>query len=311
MKGYQFLFSVSAVVLIIVLLDLACHPMMDMLRKKALLAHPDNYEMTSYYGVEMASEDMLILGASTATHHYDPSLLHDSLHFSVRNLGKDGASLYCQICQLRLILDRHVPRWVIWDVSDDCLSHNKDWSDFMEISDYWPYRQNDYSNAIIQEMGPYQPVYMHSWLYRYNTKLPEYLFSFISGRQSQKGYVPLPVVSEPSFEKEVNEIPDNINEKKVDLFESLLSLCIQKGTKVILVTSPRFSIDNIEETVQYRTLCEKAETLDIPYYNYHKDPRFFNDISLFRDVDHLNQKGAELFTVCLIQDLSQDSRIKL
>lgn len=278
---------------------------MDALRKMALRANPDNYEMSSYYGVEMASEALLVLGASTATHHYIPGMLQDSLELTSRNLGKDGASLYCQICQLSLILDRYTPDLVIWDISDDCLSHNLDWTDFMEISDYWPYRLNAYGKSIVREMGRFQPVSMKSWLYRYNSKLPEYLFSFVSGRQSQSGYVPLPDEAAYSFEKTVSELPGNLNEKKVELFEAVLTTCLKKGSKVILVTSPRFTEDGIQQTVQYQTLCDIAARLDIPYFNYHEDPAFSNDKFLFRDVDHLNERGATLFTERLIHDIRQ------
>ena len=305
MKGSQFLFRALAVLACLVVLDLACHPVMDAFRKKALHANPDNYEMTAYYGVEMASEELLVLGASTATHHYIPALLQDSLRLTSRNLGKDGASLYCQICQLSLILERYIPDMVIWDVSDDCLSHNLDWSDYMEISDYWPYRLNGYSKAVVREMGSFQPVSMHSWLYRYNSKLPEYLFSFVSGRQSQSGYVPLPEEASHSFEKTVTELPGNLNTTKIELLETLLTACREKGTQVILVTSPRFVEDGIRQTEQYQTLCEMADRLDIPYFNYHEDPVFFNDPSLFRDVDHLNERGAKLFTERLIHDIRQ------
>ena len=302
MKGSQFLIRTLAVVACLMILDLMCHPMMDALRKKALQTNPDNYEMTSYYGVEMASEELLVLGASTATHHYIPSQLQDSLHLTARNLGKDGASLYCQICQLSLMLERHVPRVIIWDVSDDCLSHNLDWSDFMEISDYWPYRLNAYSKSVVHEMGTFQPVSLLSWLYRYNSKLPEYLFSFVSGRQSQSGYVPL--FSDPShiLEKAVQETPSNINPQKVELLEKILTFCIQKGVLVVLATSPRFVEDGIPQTEQYRTLTEITERLGIPYFNEHED-RLFDDASLFRAAVHLNETGAALYTNRIIEHL--------
>ena len=303
MKGRQFLFRMLLILAGILVLDVLCHYSMDFVRKKALQANPDNYEMTSYYGVEMASEELLVIGASTATHHYIPSMLQDSLHLSARNLGKDGAFLYCQICQLSLILERYTPKVVLWDINDDCLSHNQDWGDFMEISDYWPYPLNDFSKAIVKEMGPSQSVSMHSWLYRYNSKFPEYLFSFVSGRDSQTGYVPLP--ADASFVGEKNKVdtPENFHPLKAQLLESILSLCLKKGCKVILVTSPRFSDDGVQKSEQYQRLCDMTELLGIPYLNYHEDARFFDEPSLFRDADHLNENGAALFTACLIKDI--------
>ena len=305
MKASQFLLRALLVLAGVVILDFACRPAMDALRKFSLRTNPDNFEMTSYYGVEMASEDMLILGASTTTHHYIPSLFEDSLQMSVRNLGKDGAFLYCQICQLSLILERYTPKVILWDIHDDCLSHNLDWGDFMEISDYFPYQLNDISRSVVKEMGRFQPVSMQSWLYRYNSKLPEYLFSFVSGRNSQKGYVPLPADQGYAIDVSETKAAENLNQKKVELLEEVLALCKEKGCRVILATSPRLADDGVQQTEQYRVLCSITERMDIPYFNHHTDPRFFNETALFRDTDHLNEKGAMLYTGHIIEDLNQ------
>lgn len=303
MKAAQFFIRAFVVLAGVVILDFACRPVMDALRQVSLRTNPDNYEMTSYYGVEIASEDMLVLGASTATHHYIPSLLEDSLQMSVRNLGKDGAFLYCQICQLSLILERYTPKVILWDIHDDCLSHNLDWGDFMEISDYFPYRLNDISRSVVKEMGTFQSVSMQSWLYRYNSKLPEYLFSFVSGRNSQKGYVPLPADQGFSIEVSETKATENINQKKVELLEEVLALCKEKGCRLILATSPRLSDDGVQQTEQYKMLCSITERMGIPYFNYHYDSRFFNETTLFRDTDHLNDQGAALYTSCIIEEL--------
>lgn len=303
MKGSQFFIRTLVVLASVVVLDLACKPAMDALRKVSLRANPDNYEMTSYYGAEMATEDMLIIGASPATHHYIPAMLQDSLDLTVRNIGKDGAFLYCQICQVRLILERYTPKYLIWDLNDDCLSHNLDWGDFIEISDYFPYRLNDFSKAIINEMGPHQQLFLHANLYRYNSKLPEYLFAFVSGRNSQSGYVPLPAEQAFMPEKTCMKVAESIHPLKEKLLEEALQLCLEKGCHVILATSPRLADDGVQQTKQYEALQEIARRLSIPYFNYHTDPRFFNDLSLFRDTDHLNERGATLYTACFIEDL--------
>ena len=303
MKGLQFFIRCLIVITIVAVLDLACHFVMDTIRRTALQAKPDNYEMTSYYGVEMATEELLVLGPSTATHHYIPSVLEDSLRLSARNIGKDGAFLYCQICQLSLILERYIPRLVIWDISDDCLSHNLDWGDFLEIRDYWPYPLNDFSKTVLKKMGPAEQFSIHSWLYRYNSKLPEYLFAFVSGRNSLRGYVPLPANTQYATEVGTTKVEENINPLKVELLEKILTLCREKGCQVVIVSSPRLADDGVPQSEQCRKLCEITERLGVPYFNYHQDPRFFGDLSLFRDVDHLNENGAALFTQCIIHDI--------
>lgn len=305
MQANHFILRALIVLAGVALLDFACRPAMDTLRRVSLRTNPDNYEMNAYYGVEMATEDMLILGASPATHHYIPAQLKDSLGFTVRNLGKDGAYLYCQVCQLSLIFERYTPKVVIWDLNEDCLSHNLDWSEFIEISDYYPYPLNDFSKAVFTEMGAFQPLYLKSNLYRYNSKLPEYLFAFVSGRQSQAGYVPLPVEHTFTPEKTDNKVAESINQSKEALLERILIECQEKGCRAILTTSPRLADDGVQQTEQYKALCDLSERLSIPYFNYHSDPRFLDDLSLFRDTDHLNERGASFYTSILIEDLKK------
>lgn len=303
MKASQFFIRALIVLALVVIADRACKPIMDALRKVSLRTNPDNYEMTSYYGAEMASEDMLIIGASRATHHYIPAMLQDSLGLSVRNLGKDGAYLYCQICQVRLLLDRYTPKYLIWDVNDDYLSHNLDWGDYLEISDYYPYPLNEFSKSIVKEMGPFQHISMLSNLYRYNSKLPEYLFTFVSARNSQAGYVPLPAEQQFTPEKTHTKVPENIHPLKTKLLEEMLLFCQEKGCRVILATSPSLADDGVQQTKQYEALVEMARRLSIPYFNHHTDPVFFDDLSLFRDTEHLNERGAALYTACIIEEL--------
>lgn len=72
---------------------------------------------------------------------------------------------------------------------------------------------------------------------------------------------------------------------------------------MVLFTSPRLTEDGVQDTEQYRLLCDITDRLGVPYFNHHEDTLFFEDPSLFRDKDHLNEKGAALFTQCVAEDL--------
>ncbi|MGL5903203.1 MAG: hypothetical protein ACRCZO_11005, partial [Cetobacterium sp.] len=79
----------------------------------------------------------------------------------------------------------------------------------------------------------------------------------------------------------------------------------------ILVTTPqtylyneRIGKNNYEERIysKIRKINELFENKLI-YLDYSHDERFENNLDLFYDDDHLNKKGAEIFTKIVLEDL--------
>ncbi|MGL5057877.1 MAG: hypothetical protein ACRC6A_11020 [Fusobacteriaceae bacterium] len=44
---------------------------------------------------------------------------------------------------------------------------------------------------------------------------------------------------------------------------------------------------------------------ELIYLDYSHDKRFKNNLDLFADDDHLNKKGAEIFTKIVLEDLKE------
>lgn len=97
--------------------------------------------------------------------------------------------------------------------------------------------------------------------------------------------------------------------KIVELFDSFLNHCKENDIQVILVFSPlyykamEFTKNKGEEMQLYHSFAEKY---DIPLLDYSNDPLCY-DTTYFCNANHLNKKGAELFSLKLANDIKEQN----
>ncbi|MBQ6970979.1 MAG: hypothetical protein IJP86_01340 [Synergistaceae bacterium] len=91
----------------------------------------------------------------------------------------------------------------------------------------------------------------------------------------------------------------------------MIETCRQLGATPILITTPYLSEYN--EAVRqndpefyadfYSVIGEPVKKTGVKYYDYSSDERYSNDYSLFFDNDHLNRKGARIFTDNILREI--------
>ncbi|MGL4999401.1 MAG: hypothetical protein ACRC5T_10575 [Cetobacterium sp.] len=103
------------------------------------------------------------------------------------------------------------------------------------------------------------------------------------------------------FEIAVNQVKD------------IITICKENNLIPILVTTPqtylyndRIGEKNYEERI-YSKIKKVNESFqnELIYLDYSHDKRFENNLDLFADDDHLNRKGAEIFTKIVLEDLKE------
>ena len=62
--------------------------------------------------------DAYIFGASRASHHYDPSIIEDKLGLSCFNAGDDGKNATYQLGILQMLLKKHTPKLIVYEIGD-------------------------------------------------------------------------------------------------------------------------------------------------------------------------------------------------
>lgn len=106
-----------------------------------------------------------------------------------------------------------------------------------------------------------------------------------------------------------------IREGETNLIQ-ILRLAQENNWKIVFITTPfsRMYLDGLEKLEEnvfekriYNNLEEtkKQFGINFAYLDYSRDNRFIDRTDLFLDDDHLNEKGAKIFTKILLDDISK------
>lgn len=295
MKKKSLILYLLVVFLGVVLIDIAFRLAFTPLFKNP----PANTKASATYKFVSYKEpaDIIVLGASRANHHYISRQIEDSLGVSAFNYGWDGrCTLYQYLCLLRGI-ENGALKTVILDLSEAQLS--KEWVD-ERISDLYPYYwQNDTVRMLVNEVEHKNMSFlMLSSLVQYNS---QYL-NMVAPMPNEKGYTALPYTGKPL---DLSALPKDRIKPHEDSYYSDIAIkylfrmeevCEQRDIRLIVCLSPSLSVSKGDEEY-IEILCKKY---NIECWNL---THYIDDPILFSDVNHLNDKGARLFTDYIISRL--------
>lgn len=257
--------------------------------------------------VNTIDEDIVIIGESRASCHFIPSVLEDSLKMTAINAATHGSSMTQQAAVIRMMLNRHVPILLLWEVNPMGLMDT--WLDeeldgMMDLAPF--YGVDSLSRSLICQRGEFEYIKMLSQSYRNNNKLTDYLLILLKGKYNDllKGYTRFPATGKhPS--KKIVTYEEDLSQDKLNLLEETLKYIQKKECKVVLVSSPQWGVSNLNETTQAKAFETLVDSLGIPYLNHRYDERFKCDSTYYKDVYHLNEKGATAYMHFFIPELKQ------
>ena len=254
------------------------------------------------YDLNAAIPDIAIIGSSTATCHYDPDIIHDSImsflgeDLSVFNMGMSNQRLAYDYYGLRCLLDRTLPKFVIVDVWASYLGSG---DPSFSFSAYRPYVNiNDNVKEMLVRHGKYDNT-MKSNMYCFNTELVKLLISPL--KQSNVNGFLKSKVEMNTIIKDYDKDTTSLLPLSVEEFDAILDLAKTKKFQLFVVLSPTLcSADT--SSLSYRFMKSKCEENNIPFLDYSNDEKYYRT-HYFRDQTHLNYYGAQLFTQELMKDI--------
>ena len=279
----KFLVSSAVVLLLLLLVDLC----VGYIGSKSLDRLPDftgdvsTYMVKNNYRIMRLDDDVVILGPSRACHHFNTTLLLDSINaysntrYSGYNAGLDAQFINASCLVIESLLERYSPKMIILDVIDSELMHEKGKTmDLDYMSNYAPfYGKVDVVKKYFDNLGLKERMIMKSSLYRFNDKVLRIARTVLkSDTKPNDGFEPLfgKSVDKSNIDYFVSPIIDEYSENNM---RRVIQLCKDKGVRLILVSSPRYK------------------------------PKLNNDSELFNDETHLNNDGATIFTQMFFEDL--------
>lgn len=246
------------------------------------------------YICDRTSEEILIMGSSRAVHHYDPTIIEDSLGMSCYNCGYDGCGSITAYGLLQMITKRYSPRLILYEVTPefDYLMTEKDNTKY--LGPLKLFYDRDGIDSIFIKVDHMEQYKMRSMMYRMNSRLMV-LFSenYMKRNETIKGYLPKNDVMK--YEP-VNNEEDNLIEYdslKMECLNRIIELCKSKRIELAFYVSPCFRKSN---TSKYDYVEELAKKYGLPFMNYCCDTFFIGKRDLFYDAVHLNSVGATMYT---------------
>lgn len=305
-----FCYKIILLLFILFCVDWSVGSIFVSMKDLGLKKNPENRWLKTAYAVENVNADIIIIGSSKASHHYIPDIISEELDMSTYNCGQDGCFFLYQNCIINLILDRYSPKMILWDIQPGSFTgqdKNKEYQNIRYLSPY--YRENTWVKNFINSESIKMPLLMLSCMFAYNSKFLNYVFPLvINSSVTNNGYIPLETEGY-CFPQLYIEKDDSSNYKPDDFLKLLsetICRCKSKGVDLHLYISPEYS-EKCETTKVVESEIEKIALLeDVSFTNYHSLPEFMNDSSLFKDAGHLNDKGAQLYTSIVVQDLRKD-----
>lgn len=142
-------------------------------------------------------------------------------------------------------------------------------------------------------------------VYQNTSRILPYIIDNIISRDNNKGYEPL----FGKIDKYYSVISQgktpliSIDNMKLSYLQKLIELCKDKNIALVFIISPR--LDYEDHFLEYEPALSLCKTYKVPLLNNICIPNIVNDSELFQDLNHLNDKGAILYTQIIIKELRE------
>lgn len=246
--------------------------------------------------------DVYIFGASRAENHYDPSIISDQLGLTCFNLGNNSKNTNYQLGLLKLLISRHTPKLIIYELGD-FLAHLSNGTD-----EFYPYYyHNNEIRKMVNSRDKLARIKLLLPLYTFNRKIYPITRDFLfparlisSGFEPRNGIMLSAEIEkyrvmgdyEPSWYK--------IDQTAIASFKEFVDICQERNIELVLSFSPTYlpsSPSGLKE------VTDIASRYRIPIYLYGERQEFNFNPNLFKDAYHLNSEGADMFTNLFVKDL--------
>lgn len=259
------------------------------------------------------SADLLIMGSSRAEFHISPKILDSLLVLNSYNLGLSAWHFDMQYARFRMYLQHNrKPKYIIHNVDVYGFSKRADVADYPQ---FLPYIQDTIlQNVTHHHKGEFDIYQQNIPLFKYKNQQKlafEGFFCFMGfsnlydTTSKYKGYRGNDDAWNKDFESFKKRFPKGAKyrfDKEVKRqFEEYLAFCQREKIKVILVYAPEYYevqpyYKNKSELIN---LCqESVKKYKCHFLDYSNNPLCYNRTNFYNS-QHLNRKGAELFSLDL------------
>jgi hypothetical protein len=255
---------------------------------------------------------VLVCGSSRALVHYDPAIISQQVGRPVFNIGRTGTSPDFQLAYLKTYLEHNrAPAAIIVNIDRTCFTTTKQ---VYVPRQYIPYlnETNLYFKLVALEpkFSRMRTVPLLGIVEERLTLTAVAGLLGMTGKEDEfDGYEPKDLLWTGEFEKFKAAHPTGevvpVEDEGIKTFQEFLECCLCTKAKVLLVYSPEYYeahalTQNRAEIMHH--VREIAGAYRVEFWDYSDDP-ICRDKSLFYNSQHMNRRGATLFSQELAQRL--------
>lgn len=259
--------------------------------------------------------DLAIYGSSRAYSHLNPMILEDSLHQSVYNFGIVGHTFWLEYLRhLELLKYNKPPKQIIVCLDVHSLSKRQELYNLEQFLPYMLWDSDIYNYTKSYDGYSYLEYNIPFLRYMGKTQAFEECFNLVKDSSEvpnrQQGFRSKDSSWNSDFDRakeKSKSMTVKFDENSKKLFEQFIMECIKLEIDLILTYTPEYIegqkyFTNRDVVVEYyKTVTTKY---DLTYLDYSSDPICF-DKSYFFNANHLNEKGAILFSQKFAADLKK------
>lgn len=252
----------------------------------------------NYAAYDTHEDEIVIFGSSRARHHYMPSIITEKTGHACVNLGMDGQNIYYATALLHLYLQHNNPKLVVLDLFGIDFEQTSEKFKTERLADLSPiYGMNEKVDSIISLRKGYDTKINILHTYKYNGKAASLVFNPFE--MNNKGFIP--VYGETLEKPKREDINANFDKDKLQCIGEFIITCRDHNSEVCVIFSPalydkqsdRKALDNIT------AFCKGNGALSVFNNEY-----AITDNRMFKDILHLNEKGAKVYSVMVSEYLA-------
>ena len=265
--------------------------------------------------------DILVLGSSRAQYHIMPSVLQRRLSLRAYNAGLRGHDFLYAIMLYDLWKRAHpVPRAVLLHIDIESMLERQ--NEIASAQIFAPFLdQSKLVREVLYSDGPYKRFEYLSRAYRYNGKALAIAKNLFARQDpNSDGYIEATGELDPAAEAKVFNALDQeaqpldyarrpYSQVKLRYLRELAADCVQRGSRLFLVHTPRFRQDLAAHRIWMERMRKVVaglpgvEIIDISEAT--RPEIFLGKRELYSDVNHLKGPGAELLSTLLADELTR------
>lgn len=252
-------------------------------------------------------EEIVVLGASRAAHHYVSSVFKDELGLNCFNYGMDGRNIYNQYVVGSTLLHNATkkPKLLILETAYNDIEDSPGWNGEKLSNLCVLYKSNESVREVIDRENHSKGMALRlSNLYRYNSLLLPIAKSFVSSSsiKDNAGYEPLYAQWSSEIETLGNVENPTYLPLKEEFYRKLLSQAKEAGIPVVVFNSPDYRLFKYPAKWEDK-VAEICNDYDVPFINHEHDSLFMAHKEWFNEPFHLNDSGARAYTSVVVKEI--------